>query len=68
MSELASRSEVVFYSGGLSMAGTLYRPEASVAPVPCVVMGHGFTLTRQDGIPDYAERFAAAGFAALSFD
>ena len=37
MSELASRSEVVFYSGGVSMASTLYRPEASVAPIPCVV-------------------------------
>jgi pimeloyl-ACP methyl ester carboxylesterase len=31
-------------------------------------MGHGFSLTRRDGIPDYAQRFAAAGLAALAFD
>jgi dienelactone hydrolase len=31
-------------------------------------MGSGVTLTRKDGIPDYAERFARAGFVALAFD
>jgi uncharacterized protein len=31
-------------------------------------MGHGFTLTRGGGIPDYAERFAAAGLVVLAFD
>jgi fermentation-respiration switch protein FrsA (DUF1100 family) len=31
-------------------------------------MGAGGTLTQRDGIPAYAERFAAAGIAALSFD
>ena len=37
-------------------------------PVGCVVMGHGLSLTREDGIPDYAGRFAAARIAALAFD
>ena len=31
-------------------------------------MGHGFTLTRRDGVPEYAQRLTAAGFAALAFD
>jgi len=31
-------------------------------------MGAGGTLTQRDGIPDYAERFAAAGLFALTFD
>ncbi len=31
-------------------------------------MGHRFTLTRRDGIPEYAERLADAGFAVLAFD
>jgi pimeloyl-ACP methyl ester carboxylesterase len=31
-------------------------------------MGHGVTLTRRDGIPDYASRLADSGFAALAFD
>jgi dienelactone hydrolase len=49
-------------------AATLYRPVAAVDSVPCVVMGPGGTLTQRDGIPDFAERFAAAGIAALAFD
>jgi dienelactone hydrolase len=31
-------------------------------------MGNGVSMTRRDGLPRYAERFAAAGFAALTFD
>ena len=49
-------------------AATLYRPVAAADTVPCVVMGPGGTLTQRDGIPDFAERFAAAGIAALAFD
>ncbi len=61
-------SEVVFDSGGVACAATLYLPDRGPGPVPCVVMGAGGTLTRKDGIPNYAARFAAAGFAALAFD
>lgn len=53
---------------GVGCAATLYRPLAGDRPRPCVVMGAGGTLTRSDGIPEYAERFAAAGIAALTFD
>ncbi len=31
-------------------------------------MGAGGTLTQRDGIPEYAERFAASGIATLTFD
>ena len=34
----------------------------------CVVMAHGFSLTRHDGLAPYAERLAEAGAAALVFD
>jgi pimeloyl-ACP methyl ester carboxylesterase len=61
-------SEMAFESGGQRCAATLYRPDATPEPLPCVVMGHGVTLTRRDGIPDYASRLAEAGFAALTFD
>ncbi len=63
-----ARSEICFPSGGETIAATWYRPDVLTAPVPCVVMGHGFTLTRRDGVPEYAQRLAAAGFAALAFD
>jgi fermentation-respiration switch protein FrsA (DUF1100 family) len=61
-------SEICFPSGGETIAATWYRPDVSAARIPCVVMGHGFTLTRRDGIPEYAQRLATAGFAALAFD
>ena len=57
-----------FEVDGLKCAATLYRPASVDAPVACVVMGHGLSLTRRDGIPDFAKRFAAAGLAALAFD
>ena len=55
-------------ASGDACAATFYRPDGAADAVPCVVMGAGGTLTQRDGIPDYAERFADAGFAALSFD
>jgi len=61
-------SEITFEVDGLCCAGTLYRPDAAAGARPCVVMGHGITLTRRDGIPAYAERFVAGGVAALAFD
>lgn len=61
-------SDIAFDSDGLRCAATLYLPRDLATPVPCVVIGPGGTLTRKDGIPSYAERFASAGFAALAFD
>lgn len=60
------RTTVRFTSGGVRCAGYLYLPAGS-APVPCVVLCHGFSGT-MDRLFDYAERFRAAGFAALVFD
>ncbi len=53
---------------GDACAATLYRPAGVDGPAACVVMGAGGSLTQRDGIPEYAERLAAAGFAALAFD
>lgn len=56
-------------ASGDAIAGSLYRSEtADASGSTCVVMGAGGTLTKRDGIPAYAERFASAGFTALSFD
>ncbi|KRF37620.1 alpha/beta hydrolase [Nocardioides sp. Soil805] len=59
---------VSFTSSGVRCAGTLVRPDGDAGPVACVVMGPGGTLTRRDGLPAYAERFAAAGLASMTFD
>lgn len=59
---------ISFYSHGSVIAGTLYLPEKSVTSLPCIVMAHGFTGTMDWILPDFAEIFAASGFAVLTFD
>lgn len=49
-------------------AATLYRPDGVEDVTPCVVMCNGFSLTRRDGLPRFAERFVDAGIATLTFD
>jgi fermentation-respiration switch protein FrsA (DUF1100 family) len=63
-----TRTDITFMSGGLRCAAWLYLPDDSVDRTPCVVMAHGFGGTRADSVPRFAERFAAAGMAALVFD
>lgn len=63
-----STERVTFQSGSDQCVGTLFRPEGADSAVPVVVMAHGFTATRTDGLPPFAERFAEAGLAALTFD
>jgi uncharacterized protein len=63
------RSDVAFSSGGDRVAAWLYEPDVAGDPRrTCVVMAHGFSLTRHDGLEPYAERLAAAGASALVFD
>jgi uncharacterized protein len=62
------RENLVFSSGGVRCAAWLYRPVGSVAPAPCVVMAHGFGLTRDACLERYADRFAKSGLAVLVFD
>lgn len=61
------RAEVRIPSHGEQLAAYLYRPERE-GPAPCVVMAHGFSGTRDDGLPGYAEAFRDAGFAVVLFD
>jgi len=60
--------EVSYYSEGDRIAGTLYLPAEHQAPLPGVVLCHGFTGIKELILPDYGHGFAAAGFAALAFD
>src|SRR3954470_22313071 len=63
------REEVRFDSGGSNQcAATLFRPAGSDGPAPCVVMGSGLSCVRDQGMDAVAERFAMAGFAALTVD
>jgi pimeloyl-ACP methyl ester carboxylesterase len=63
----AERLDLRFPCGETSCAAWLYLPPAP-RPAPVVVMGHGFSGTRDVGLPPFAERFAAEGVAALVLD
>lgn len=62
-----TRTDISFTSDGDSVAAWHYRPHGDAA-APVIVMAHGFSLTRHDGLPTYAEAFAAAGHHVLVFD
>lgn len=62
------RRDLTFSTDGVACAAWLY-PAASGPPLaPIVVMAHGLSGTRRDRLGPFAERFAAAGIAALVFD
>jgi uncharacterized protein len=62
------REDSAFSSCADSCAAWLYRAAGDEAESPLVVMAHGLSGTRRDRLGPFAERFAAAGFAALVFD
>jgi alpha-beta hydrolase superfamily lysophospholipase len=64
------REDRVFISGGDECAAWLYPAAANGAGIgaPLIVMAHGLSGTRRDRLGPFAERFAAAGVAALVFD
>jgi uncharacterized protein len=62
------REDLEFRSGGDGCAAWLYPAASGAAEVSVVVMAHGLSGTRRDRLGPFAERFAAAGFAALVFD
>ncbi|HYI46778.1 MAG TPA: alpha/beta fold hydrolase [Actinomycetota bacterium] len=58
-----------FSSDGTKCAATVFRPTTSTElPIPALVMAHGFGSPRALRLYAYAERFAAAGYAAVVFD
>jgi pimeloyl-ACP methyl ester carboxylesterase len=63
-----SRGDLAFASAGDSCAAWFYPPTRGAEEAPVVVMAHGLSGTRRDRLGPFAERFAAAGFAALVFD
>jgi pimeloyl-ACP methyl ester carboxylesterase len=65
---MATPEDVRIPSHGEQLAAYLYRPDSTDKDLPCVVMAHGFSATRDDGLPPYAEAFRDAGFAVVLFD
>jgi alpha-beta hydrolase superfamily lysophospholipase len=62
------RRDLTFSAGRDSCAAWFYPLTGKSGVAPAVVMAHGLSGTRRDRLGAFAERFAAAGFAALVFD
>ena len=53
----------------MDCAARLFRPDVAPGEItPCIVMANGFSMTRDDGLSAFAERFAGVGITALTFD
>ena len=61
-----TRHDISFVSDGDACAAWLYLPDGVTSP-PVVILGHGLGATRDMRLDAFAERFAAAGIAALAF-
>ena len=59
-----------FESKGLQCSVTFYTPDqvASGDRCPAIVMAHGIGLTKEMGLPQFAEFFVQAGFVVSLFD
>jgi dienelactone hydrolase len=63
-----ARQEVEFSSDGLKLKGHFYTPDTGDGPFATIVMGGGWCYVKELIQPEYAQYFADAGFAALTFD
>jgi hypothetical protein len=64
------RRGINFKSGQDTCAGWFYVPDATKdgTKLPFIVMAHGFSGVKEQGLGQVAEIFAAAGYAVLVFD
>lgn len=63
------REAASFDSRGVTCRGWIYRPSDNAGePLPCVVLGHGLSGTREMGLDRLGTLFASRGIASLAFD
>lgn len=61
-------TDVAFECGDDACKGWFMVPELADVSLPCIVMAHGFGLTRRCGLRELAIAFVDAGYAVLLFD
>lgn len=63
-----SAESIEFLVDGDYVRGTFYLPLVAKAPVPVVILGHGWAMNAGGDLEDYAAAMVDAGMAALTFD
>jgi hypothetical protein len=63
-----TREDIEINADGETIRGWLFKPPGKKKNTPCIVMGNGFSAVKEMGMVDFAERFTAAGMAAIAFD
>jgi pimeloyl-ACP methyl ester carboxylesterase len=61
-------TNVTMQSGDDACRAWFFVSDAVAEPTPCIVMGHGFGLTRRCSLRELALAFAEAGYSVLLFD
>lgn len=61
-------SDVELRSGDDICRAWFFAADDAAGLTPCIVMGHGFGLTRECSLREFALAFAQAGYAVLLFD
>ena len=62
-----SIEQISFPADGVQLCGEVHVPEGA-GPWPVVVMSHGYGAVKDQYLPRYAARFAAAGLLAVLYD
>ena len=63
------RKDITFKTeDGVTLRGWFYQPDDHDGPFPTLVMAHGFSAIKEQGLDDYATVFCQGGFAALVYD
>jgi len=62
------RRDISFNAEGVTLAGWFYVPDKARGGVPVIVMAHGFSAVKEQYLDDFAQVFAASGFAVLVYD
>jgi len=55
-------------AGGQRVPALLSLPKKRKGRIPCLLEGHGLTLTKEEGFGDNAERYGARGVAVFAID
>ena len=62
------REDIEFDAEGVTLRGWFYKPDDAAGEVPCVVMAHGFSATKEMHLDEYADVFSQGGLGCVVYD